>query len=85
MWLAGLTDTGNIALNIGHENGHPYIGEALGEALQGHCFASTGSARNQAVAIGVTWVQKNRASVTAADKNLVAHGCVPLLYLWPDA
>ncbi len=76
--LAGLADTGNIALDIRQKHRYAKIGEAFCEALQRDGFAGAGGPGNQAVAVGVARIEKNLPGIAATDKNAIAHTCLPI-------
>ena len=61
---AGLADTGQVALDVGHEDRHADFREVLGHGLQGNRFTGARRAGDQAVAIG------------QAGQQLAGGGCV---------
>jgi hypothetical protein len=50
--IAGGAHAREVALHVGHEDGHAGIGQALGDGLQGDRLAGSRGAGDQAVAVG---------------------------------
>ena len=76
---ARLADAGDVAFHVCQEHRYAQVGKTLGQALQGDGFAGAGGAGDQAVTIGIAWVEEDLAGVVAADKNAVGHG---VDFLW---
>ena len=53
-YFSGLTDAGQIAFDVGHEDGDTHAREILGQGLQGHSFTCACGACDQAMAVGQT-------------------------------
>ena len=51
--LAGRAHAGDVALDVGHEDGDARLGEALGHDLERHGLARAGRAGDEAVAVGL--------------------------------
>ena len=68
--LAHLTDAGQVALHIGHEDGDASVGQAFRQRLQRHRLAGAGGARNQPVTIRIAEHQCDFIGSAAADGNL---------------
>src|SRR4029453_13923127 len=66
----GQRETGDIALDVGHENRHAQAREALGQNHQRHGLAGAGGARHQTVAVAVPGQQRDRV-LPLADEDLV--------------
>jgi len=58
MGVAGLADTGQIALHVGHKDRHTEAGKLLGQHLQGDRLAGAGGASHQAMAVGKTGLEQ---------------------------
>jgi hypothetical protein len=71
---AGLAQARQVALDVGEEDRHAQLREALGHDHQGHRFASAGGARHQAVAIA-EFRQQVDLRLALADQDPV-HPCL---------
>jgi hypothetical protein len=69
-----LTDAGEVALHVGHEDRHADDRETLGQGLQGDGLAGAGGPGDEAVAVGLVGVQQTFNSATTGDGQWGAHG-----------
>ena len=74
--LAGLADTRQVALDVGHEDRHPDAGEIFSQGLQGDCLARAGGTCDQAVAVGQGRDEETFGSGVAGNQKRVGHEVV---------
>ncbi len=77
--VAGLGQAAQVALDVGHEYGHPQLGETLGQHLQGDRLARARGTRNQPVAVGHLGQHGDGALVACTNPNLVIQQHVSFL------
>ena len=79
MGLAGGGETGEIALDIGGEDGHPQPRKTLGQNLQGDCFAGAGGPGDEAVTVAHGGQLADRFAGGGADGELqgISHKGLP--------
>ena len=75
--LAGLTDTGQVALDVGHEHRHADARKVLGHGLQCHGLAGAGGAGDQAMAVRQLRQQQGFGLAVAGDEERFGHQGLP--------
>ena len=71
--VARLTDTDQIAFDIGHEDRHALIGEVFSQSLQTHRFAGACGPCNQAMAVGHAHQNVAICGFIAGNQELIWH------------
>jgi hypothetical protein len=71
--LPSLADAHQIAFDIGHEDGHPMVGEILGQSLQTDRFTSACGAGNEAVTVGHAHQNVAICGFIAGNQELIWH------------
>jgi len=67
-------EAGEIAFDVGHEDGHADAGEAFGHGLERDCFARAGGAGDEAVAVGHVGEEFDAgAGIREGDEEGVGH------------